>query len=460
LRNCLFSIFVSLFFVACGNSGTPEPAGPYASLVPVLSGVLLLEVTLPPEELQNDSVASRPFFDTFSWQSFIALSWPADPANRGVPLKPESVRKFRQTNKSGGRSSPIVWETYRAGFELFPNDGSIPPEWSSTEPIVTPAGLIPGGRVLAMVTKGGFPGEVNEAFSGPLIDQNRNYARYEVRINQIQYNQVRRNGWYDKATVEAAIEQTVSEQIAAGISPPQGIQFDANALEIKAAWRQMTNGDDLSRYYTVEAFISGPEGRYFPARMGLVGIHIMQKTEIFPQWIWSTFEHVDNVSGAHPSFTNGTDNPPSLMDGDQPLGFDFQPLPLEVPYPAIADRQPVQVTRALPIPSTPVVDGGYSTQDLNLKYRALLAGTVWENYELVVTQWPLDPSLRTPYDPDFIPPSFQPSFAGDPFPEVAANTTMETYFQTNDSCLECHYHAAAFGVDYSWILYDRVMKAH
>ena len=454
MKQTLWVALIAVSVVGCDNSDPNVPDGPYANLVPVLSGEIPLEVPSPPAEVQDDPVLTRPFFDTFSWQSFIALSWPADPANRGVPIEPGSPEHFRQTNTSADNGAPVVWETYREGFELFPSDGSTPPPWNSTDQVETPAGPMSGARVLAMVTKGGILDEVNEAFGGPLIDQNRNYVRYEVRINQIEYDQVRDNGWYDKETIDAAIADTVADQVAADISPQQGIEFDANALELKGAWRQLTDQDDPSRYYVVEALIADENGDYVPATMGLVGLHIMQKTETFPQWIWSTFEHVDNVSGPHPSFNNGTDDPPSEMSGDQPLGYNYEPDVLEVPFPPSESREPVQVTRALPIPSTPV---GYSTQDLNQKYQALLAGTVWENYELVVTQWPLSPSLPSPYDPSFNPGNYEDSLAGDPFPQTAANVTMETYFQTTNSCMQCHYHAAAYGVDYSWILYNRVI---
>ncbi len=451
----LFSVLV-LTLTGCGDHDSDNP---YSSLVPVLSGEVPSEVPLPPAEIEDDPVLSRPFFDTFSWQSFIALSWPADPANRGVPLEPGSPALFRASNTTGGDSAAIVWETYREGFELFPNDGSVPPEWNSTEPSKTPAGPTTG-RVLAMVTKGGLLDEINEAFGGPLIDQNRNYVRYEVRVNRIEYDQVRNNVWYDKETVDAAIEQTVQEQIDAGISPQQGIEFDVNSLELKGAWRELTDDDDPDRYYSVEALITNEDGDYVTATMGLVGLHIMQKTEIFPQWIWSTFEHVDNVSGSHPSFNNGTDIPASIEVDGVPQGYDREPAVLGDTFPSIAsaDRDPVQVTRALPIPSTPNDPPGYSTQALNVRYQELLAGTVWENYELIATQWALNPGERSPYDPGFVPDDdYAPVLAGDPFPQFVANVSMETYFQTNNSCMQCHYHAAAYGVDYSWTLYDRVI---
>lgn len=428
----------------------------YAGLSPGLSAEVPKEVSLPRDFDQYDPVVLRPFFDAFSWQSFIALSWPADPDDRGVPLNPDNAAFFLASNTGSGRGTEIVWESYREGFELFPNDNSIPPEWNDRSPSRTPAGVTEQ-RILGMVTKGGLLDEINEAFGGPLIDQNRNYVRYEVRINEIEYEQVRTEKWYDVDVVNAAISRTVRNQKQAGVRPQEGIQFKPNSIELKGAWRELTDEDDASKFYTVEALIPDEQGNYTAAKMGLVGLHVMQKTERFPQWIWSTFEHIDNVSGTHPSFNNGTPFPPSLEVDGKPQGYDREPAVIgdSLPQKTSDARNPIQVTRALPIPSTPA---NYSTQDLNLEYRKLLEGTVWENYQLIATQWPRYRDERSPYNPTFNPDlDYVPSVAGDPFPKFVANVSMETYFQTNNSCLQCHYHAAAYGVDYSWIMYDRVL---
>ena len=52
---------------------------------PVLSGNL--PVAIPAHSTQTPE-AARPFFDTFSWQSFVALMWPVTQGQRGVPLNP------------------------------------------------------------------------------------------------------------------------------------------------------------------------------------------------------------------------------------------------------------------------------------------------------------------------------------------------------------------------------------
>ena len=109
----------------------------YDTIIPKLRG------ELPPDVTGLISSATptenRPFFDYFSWQSFIALNWPASLDNRGVPINPTSPDAFRSVNRTGEDSSLIVWNTYREGFELMPPDGSTPPSWNGNEPSYSPA---------------------------------------------------------------------------------------------------------------------------------------------------------------------------------------------------------------------------------------------------------------------------------------------------------------------------------
>src|SRR5205085_3805557 len=111
--------------------------------------------------------------------------------------------------------------------------------------------------------------------------------------------------------------------------------------------------------------------------------HIAQKTATRPQWIWTTFEHVDNVppadSGAPGNF-NFNDGQGTPMPTTDPYPID----PLILPTPA-----PFNVSRTLPIHP--------STVQTNDAYRKLMAaaGAKWQFYQLVMTQWPLaasDPS--------------------------------------------------------------------
>ena len=75
-------------------------------------------------------------------------------------------------------------------------------------------------------------------------------------------------------------------------------------MELKAAWRVLTDPAQSSRYLTGQAVLVN-NGVCSTATVGLVGLHIIHKTVTQPQWIWATFEHVDNVPPASPAtFTN------------------------------------------------------------------------------------------------------------------------------------------------------------
>ena len=94
-------------------AGQPVPVAQPSGILPVVVNI--------PGSVQSPEDA-RPFFDDFSWRSMIALSWPADPARRGVPKSPGTPGVFLKA----GSSYPAVWGSYREAYELFRVDGSRP----------------------------------------------------------------------------------------------------------------------------------------------------------------------------------------------------------------------------------------------------------------------------------------------------------------------------------------------
>ena len=79
------------------------------------------------------------------------------------------------------------------------------------------------------------------------------------------------------------------------------------AIEIKAAWRQLTAAEANSgRYFTREViFYTGAQGAYSSAQAGqvynnavwgLVALHIIHKTKSFPAFVFATWEQVDNYN--------------------------------------------------------------------------------------------------------------------------------------------------------------------
>lgn len=429
------------------------PSGPPA---PALSGNIPLAVAglggLPPNATPEQA---RPFFDTFSWQEFVALSWPVDPgAPRGTAREPANPAVFLG---AAAGAQPVVWASYKADFELFDQGSQRPPAWDSPAIPVNPCGNVPAGtHVFTRVTKGdNLLQTSNQAFSYPLIDQNRAYVSYEVHFNRQQYELIRGADTAPASWLYLAKNLAAHEPVTMPASSPPSTP---GALMVKAAWKVMGAGDDASRFYVVSALVYDPATKACsPQSMRLVGLHVVQKLAAFPEWIWSTFEQEDNVppavaaagasAGASThaaprySFNNGTPAPATVG------GYADRP-PVKAPQlQPPAQRKPVQVTRFNPIPA--------STAALSQRWKALLGGTVWRHYQLVFTQWPTNPgSFSTPEAGGIYP---QASGAAFPVNGVT-NTVMETYFQSqNDaagaggnSCMSCHYRAAQS--DFSWSL--------
>src|SRR6202042_1818553 len=117
-------------------------------------------------------------------------------------------------------------------------------------------------------------------------------------------------------------------------------------------------------------------GKCSTVTMGLIGLHIAQKTATRPQWIWSTFEHVDTV----PPTRVGAPGQFALSDGSA------NPTPAENPLQLVPlAREPVKPFNVARSTVSPI---NRQTAFTNLMYERQLKGTIWVNYQLVMTQWP------------------------------------------------------------------------
>ncbi|ESX30064.1 hypothetical protein X763_29540 [Mesorhizobium sp. LSHC432A00] len=370
------------------------------------------------DDVADGSGSPFPRFDNFSWRAFIALNWPAltDVSHRGEP----------DTAKTLADPGPRVWETFKARYEVFAPGAAKPAEWNSFDGSNPCGGAVSNDKK----TLSAFShfADFNQAaqslsdFANPLIAQNKTYTRYEVRFNRDEFDTIFQNEWYIKGK-QPTLDAPGS--------------FKDGSIEIKAAWRVLTAADDgiRDRFYISTAFVFDPEATAQAGSVickeqavALVGFHIVIKTKLRPQWIWSSFEHIDNVPPhdsepdavtSHVPYSYNSGQPPSdLKPSTPPEAISVNNLPSP-------DPDPMQVVRKQGIQP--------ETMALNRAYWALpgIKGTVWANYMLVMTQWPTMPSPESPAN------------AGAPFPtgigSTLANTTMETYNQRNKhSCMECH----------------------
>lgn len=382
-------------------------------------------------------------FDLYSWQMFLALNWPTN--NQG-----QAAGKITDTSFGAPH-----WTLWQSSPEIFQTDGATPTacgQGASRKLALQRTALhkpvskgLPAFSAKAAATdhrKTRFLGvlsavgelnagtqlsEIGQAFTGPLIDQNGEFVFYEILIDPNEVDYICANSLYNiNGQVAFSQNGTRSVQMPWG----DASQDWSGVFELKLAWRILKPGkDDFSRYYTTPAVVmdQGPNGPVErQVTVGLVGMHIGHKTTSSPQWIWSTFEHVDNLDVddiANPKLS------PSFNDPNCQLCTVNQ-QPQADPKTGLYPRTPVQVWRAAPIPA--------DKQALNNQARAALAkqGSVFQYYQLIDTQWPTSPSTPpTPYTAG-LPGSVTNKPGGQPTPTFLTNITMETYFQgpTEEAC--------------------------
>jgi hypothetical protein len=303
------------------------------------------------------------------------------------------------------------------------------------------------------------------------------YVRFEVRLNLSEFTYIA-NGVGDTPKGPGYLYYISYNQRAAFNSggtfhvPPFGNEpyvigggdygsglpqyAQQGAIEIKAAWKVLDPKKDVAgRFFRTDAYVVNPDGSCSgPVPMGLVGLHIIRLTpSTGSTWYWATFEQVDNVDISDP-------NAPKRPDGT-PLTPSFNPGPNGTPAPPYTNAQypgycygtpcgapppVIQAGSSLPTPTapvnvsrlTPIAD---DINSLNQKYRSMLKGTVWENYQLVAVLNPNTTGTNPPNPNCAIlgsNPTVYPNIC------VMANTVIETYSQ-NKSCVTCHQNATAIG---------------
>jgi hypothetical protein len=419
----VLALSIGLLFAGCRDSGVRK-LDPPPPLLPLMAALTSPSALRPLLKQDLSEKPSQTEVDEFAWRSFVALNWPA---NELKPGEPDMARQI------GEAATSVVWETWKSPEQVFLEGGKRPPGWDE------PAGELPskcrinpeatgdtkntGTKLLRRLAKAGeelLPRD-KQAVGGTLTDQHRNLVRYEIRFNKPEFDYIVDNGLFQQ-------EQQVKR-----------IQLPVGSIEVKAAWREMTSADSAAvrqRFYRKRAWLYTP-GAPEDCRlveMGLVGLHITQKTPHQPQWIWATFEHVDNA-------------PPFNQSGSPDRRF---PYSFHNPTCSTKDCPPNQSTdegRPIHVPTQVVrrVAIRPEVEALNRHWQERLAKATkdspWQYYELVGTQWPKAPSHRY----------------GSPTPTTVSNTTMETYVE-NSSCMDCHSKAKTithkYSADYSFMLLE------
>lgn len=460
-------IAVVLYSTACAAQPCPAPTPS------ISSPTLPTDVSSQVQTCSNGIV----FFDDFSWRSFVALIWPAANGQRGVPDPTETNFPV---------NGPLVFETYKADWESFPppNSSNPPPApspWASFAGTANPCGASVdvgwGDLVLSSYSKFGNLGLAGFGafFVGPVISSGfvqsaaqQEYLRFQAAYNKTEHDQILSNKWYLQSKLGNLTFCSSGASVGGQQCPAE------NSTDVKAAWMDMASvpASLRSRYYIKKAWVLDPTSD--PANpkctqrdMGLVGLHIVVKTPTRPQWIWSTFEQIDNVPpvpGATPTTTkvfNLNDGTGAAMPSDDPYCVPQPGCPSKPPPPAEMPDDAAKATRFNVTRSQRIGTAPDNTPATNSAYQKLLAAAApnspWQYYELVMTQWPTPGSKPSnPGSPDFSIPGSKKTT---PVLSSFANVTLETFDQGSifTGCMNCHNATAhpsgqPTGDDFLWSL--------
>jgi hypothetical protein len=418
--------------------------------------------TLARLKKEGKTAEIQALYDQLSWQSFVALNWPTDDAGKTKS----------KVGEPGGRA----WMSYRESFDVFFEDGAAPKPWGS--PRALPAGK-PTLKMAALAapekvgrnerllfTVGSKPrrttaDELDQAFTYPLWDQSGNIVFYEVLMNRSEFEYIDRNVLYNiDGQIEFSKKNPGKDLDPASCNHPNKTvvvmpsgkygSSEDGAIEVKAAWKLLTKDDIAERYivadgrvpkdivlsgnctdpdHPLQADIKGQEWK--TVKLGLVGFHISHKTESGPQWVWSTFEHVDNLA------VDGLEAQRYAAEGKtlKPT-FNDPGCATCVVNACAAPPAKSQLERVIPI--------DLETAALNAGMQRILGaqGSVLRYYQLIGTQYPTAPDAiptRPRAEPDCanganvapinLPESVDNKAGGKPRSTFLTNLTMESFFQ-------------------------------
>lgn len=368
----------------------------------------------------------------------------------GAAFKPTSNCAFHQWSyqtflwlvspDSNSETSALIFEGFANPKNLFMPAG----------PKVGYPGGATGALMLPRMRKSQTTADIEDIFqAGPgkqvLVDQAGNIVYYANHLNRKYWEFVVSKKLYDPVTLKAVEPGSGSD----GSPSPE---FVIDSLELKSSWRVASHlgektfiPDADKRFYVVETEIPlvAPNsqgiwtrtGETKTARMALVGIHVVGIVDKHHEFIWATFEHVDNAPNCaelpkegHWNFYNGT--------ATQATANQYDPA---------NPTAPVSVCRTHP-------NGGGNDDNqsaitsLNKHVKELEGGSLSSNYFLGGGVWTTGKreddagkiaTLSIPLNNGAFSPEDSDAGAKQLGSLDLANTSMETFTQ-EQNCFACH----------------------
>ena len=493
LGRCGAAALALSWLAACQPGASPgnesgNAAGPQAAVANPCGSFAPTQTSTLPSQIGIDQVQ----VDCSAWQTFIALNWKADPAKRGYPDPASQWASFG----TPGDTSPTVWESYWEASAVFGSATPLVGQWQTKLPAV---------KSLVRTSKFGSLDltDIDQAGGGHhwLTSQRGEITYYEVMMNRDEFEFITTQKLTTAAGQLACATQP-GKPISDGPPPPPdapkrgGLNMPAGmsdgwddtdcvgniasfgdgvgAMEIKAAWAPLPADGSLNyRYKTAVAEIQDPLTRAKrKVTVGLVGLHIIRKR--FPRlpWVWATFEHIDNTpdeggpngwtAPTLPANPNQKPSPgymyfnPNCNPQNDPAYKCVHNAPpttrcLLGTNPATCQpfNAPMQIARINPVDAVANSVTAYV-------WSLLPKASVFNYYRLINVQWPQNgigqPPTNIPPGPGLRVPLYMgnptPSGAGTGptpnVPQIVANTTLESFQQKSNSCMDCHVFASIY----------------
>ncbi|MBV8368788.1 MAG: hypothetical protein JO036_07605 [Candidatus Eremiobacteraeota bacterium] len=396
--------------VTCADAEKPSNVVPTPNRIDGTCAVIPLDL--------NGTGDTQGPADLLSWLTFVAVNWPVNPA-ACAPSQSASILT--------ATPNP-TWLSYLSSDDVFVPAPSTPAPWCNGNAALRAEGTRasqsahlpaavralaskyfkshPNGKLLylhhdskghalaealRLQAKLGRPNrltatpsplvdpavlkEILDATNQPVVDQNGRFERFTISLNVDEYKYVTAHKLWTFAGEAATGNLNFPTQKSPGAT--------VGAMEFKAGWKVLKPGKDVfSHFFTMPAIVYNDQAGSGPPEsvtVGLVGLHIIHKTNRQHAWIWSTFEQIDNTNDgprdANPkSFYN-----PSCAPASCPPNTQTAPTPYIEVRPGGKLNPPTQVVA--------VVTPAPSVVTLNAHFRGMLRNTPWYYYQLISTQW-------------------------------------------------------------------------